>query len=599
MTDSNDPESDVATVKDVEIKTETDDDLEFEDNCWTSAITRLQSSVNGFYEQHKDKVVVGFKGVLFLLYLAYVGYCMYHKFGDEGSIRLLVVTVFVVLYLLNTILKRFCKLPSLARWTSVWRGSKKALSVRRWIRRSLYLLVSGALAVYIGLDVVRYNPQNMQSLLGVGVLVVFGFVFSTSPARVNWHPVFWGISVQFVFALLILRTSWGYGIFEWIGQRVEEFIEHADAGALFVFGKSFEEHRIAFAVMPGVLFFNAMINVLYHVGVLQAVMRTLGSFLSFCLDCGPIESVVSSANIFIGLSEVPLLVRPYLKHLTESELHAIMTCGFASVSGGILGSYIQLGVPANHLLSAAVMSAPAALAITKLMCPETKKSYFRDGVKMNLGMEKHRNVLSALSAGAVDSVKIIANIIASMIAFVAVLEFVDQTLEWFGSQAGVHGLTFRLVCSYVFYPITYTMGLASQDCGKMGELLGMKIFGTSSISFAQLGILRGNRIQLLDYVATHNDTWHWQGSDVILEATNQTLLGGILEERTEVIATYALCGFSTVTSIGITLGTLVPMAPERKEDITRLIVRALIAGNLASFMTGSIAGLMYTGQSQQ
>ncbi|XP_071102904.1 solute carrier family 28 member 3-like [Haliotis cracherodii] len=234
----------------------------------------------------------------------------------------------------------------------------------------------------------------------------------------------------------------------------------------------------------------------------------------------------------LGLcAEVPLLVRPYLKHVTEAELHAIMTCGFASVSGGILGSYIQLGVPANHLLSAAVMSAPAALAVTKLMCPETKKSYFRDGVKMELGLEKHRNILSVLPSSAVEAVKIIANIIASMIAFVAMLKCVDKTVELFGRQAGFSSLSFGLVCSYLFYPISYVMGVATQDCGKMGELLGIKIFGTSTISFSQLGIMKRNRQELLDYVTTHNDTWHWQGSDVILEATNQTLLYGIVDKE--------------------------------------------------------------------
>ncbi|XP_046331333.2 solute carrier family 28 member 3-like isoform X2 [Haliotis rufescens] len=592
MTDPGDP------VKDVGINIDTGDELDFDDNCWSSAIMQLQSSVSRFTNKHKGQMIAGVKGLLLLLYLAYFGYCMFYKFGDEGSIRLMVGTLLVILYLVNKTTKGLCTFTCLGRCTSVWEGSK-ALKVRRWIRRSLYLLVSAGVAVYIGLDVVRYNPQNIQALLGVGVFVALGFVFSTSPARVDWHPVFWGIAVQFVFALLILRTPWGYGVFEWIGQRVEEFINHANAGAEFVFGKSYRDHMIAFGVMPGVLFFNASISVLYHMGVLQAIMNKLGSFLSFCLDCGPIESVVASANIFVGLTEVPLLVRPYLKRATESELHAIMTCGFASVSGGVMGSYIQLGVPANHLLSAAVMSAPAALAVTKLMCPETKKSYFRDGVKMELGLEKHRNILSALSSGAVAAVKIIANIIATMIAFIALIKFVDKTLEWFGNQAGFAGLSFGLVCSYLFYPFSYMMGVATQDCGKMGEMLGVKIFGTSTISFTELGILRRNRFQLLDYVTTHNDTWHWQGSDVILEATNQTLLGGIMDERSEVIATYALCGFSTVTSIGITLGTLVPMAPERKQDIAKLVIRALIAGNVATFMTGSIAGLLYNGQMLQ
>ncbi|XP_071101865.1 solute carrier family 28 member 3-like [Haliotis cracherodii] len=604
MTDlqsANDPGNDIThvTLNDVDIEMTADDDLDFDDNCWSSAIRRVENTVSRFMDKNRGYVVAGVKGLLLLLYLAYFGYCMYYKFGDEGSIRLLVGTLIGVLYVLKKTTKGLCNFNCLGRCSSVLGGKKKTRAVQRWIKRSLYLLVSAGVAVYIGLEVIRYNPQNIQSLLGVGVFVVLGFVFSTSPSRVNWHPVFWGIVVQFVFAVIILRTSWGYTMFDWSGHRVEDFLKYGNAGAQFVFGKNYRDHRIAFAVMPVMLFFNCVIFMLYHIGVIQVIMKRLGSFLSFCLDCGPIESVVASANIFIGLTEAPLLVRPYLKHVTPSELHAIMTCGFASVSGAVMGTYIQFGVPANHLLSAAVMSAPAALAVTKLMCPETKKSYFRDGVKMELGLEKHRNILSAVSSGAVAAIKIASNTIANQIAFVSLAKLVDHTLEWFGDQAGVPGISFGLVCSYLFYPISYAMGVATQDCGKMGEMLGVKIFGTPIISYTELGRLRENRYQLLDYVTKNNQTWHWQGSDVILEGTNQTLLGGIMDERTEVIATYALCGFSTVTAIGVTLGSLVPMAPERKQDIVRLVIRALVAGNVASFLTGAIAGLLFNGRSFQ
>ncbi|XP_067649041.1 solute carrier family 28 member 3-like [Haliotis asinina] len=540
-----DPGSDIkhVSVDDVDIEMAVDDEMVFVDNCWSSAIMRVENSVKHLMDKHKVKVVAVVKCLLLVLYLTYFTYCMYLK--------------------------------------------------------GLYLLGSAGVAVYIGLDVVRYNPQNIQSLLGLVVFVGFGFVFSTSPARVNWHPVFWGIVIQFVFAVLILRTPWGYALFDWSGHRVEEFLSYGNAGAEFVFGKNYRDHRIAFAVLPVMLFFNSFIFILYHIGVIQVIMKKLGSFLSFCLACGPVESVIASANIFIGLTEAPLLVRPYLKHVTASELHAIMTCGFASVSGAVMGTYIQFGVPANHLLSAAVMSAPAALAITKLMCPETMKSYFRDEVKMDLGLEKHRNVLSALSSGAVAAIKIASNTIANQIAFVSLAKFVNMTLEWFGDQAGVPGISFGLLCSYFFYPLSYSMGVASHDCGKMGEMLGIKIFGTPILGYAELASLRRNRFQLLDYVAKHNHTWHWQGGDVILEATNQTLLGGIMDERSEVIGTYALCGFSTVTAIGVTLGTLVPLAPERKPDVVRLIIRAFIAGNVASFLTGAIAGLLFNGQSFQ
>ncbi|KAK3588023.1 hypothetical protein CHS0354_012069 [Potamilus streckersoni] len=196
--------------------------------------------------------------------------------------------------------------------------------------------------------------------------------------QVNWRPVFWGLTLQFIFALLILRWNVGYDIFLWLGDRVQEFLAHADRGSEFIFGKNtYQHHFFAFKVLPVIVFFSSIVSVLYYLGVMQLVIRNLARFMAWIMETSPAESLNAAGNIFIGQSEAPLLIRPFIKEMTNSELHAVLTGGFATIAGSVMAAYILMGVPANHLLSASVMSAPAALAMSKLFYPETKKSKSR------------------------------------------------------------------------------------------------------------------------------------------------------------------------------------------------------------------------------
>ncbi|XP_041367798.1 solute carrier family 28 member 3-like isoform X3 [Gigantopelta aegis] len=415
-----------------------------------------------------------------------------------------------------------------------------------------------------------------------------------NPARVKWHPVYWGLILQFYFALVILRTRWGYEAFRWMGDRVAEFLAHTRAGSEFVFGRQ-PAFSMAFSVMPMVTFFSAVISVLYYLGVMQAIVGVIGRFLGFCLGTTPAESLNAAGSIFIGMTEGLLMIRPFLDRMTISELHAIMTAGFATISGGVLGVYIGLEIPANHLLSASVMSAPAALAMSKLMCPETEEPIISADDYGTMEDSEDRNLIDAITTGATTSIKLIASMIVNLIAFLALLAFVNATLTWFGERVDIHNLTFELICSYVLYPVALAMGTRPQDCRRVARLVGVKTFTNEFIAYERLKDLLENKKRWLNYTQVYNSSsdWLWHDQDAFLVRTNETLVGGFLSVRSELISTYALCGFANFGSVGILLGALSTLAPKRKPEMSRIILRAMIAGNIACFMTACIAGLFF------
>ncbi|KAL8573270.1 hypothetical protein ACOMHN_006681 [Nucella lapillus] len=351
-------------------------------------------------------------------------------------------------------------------------------------------------------------------------------------------------------------------------------------------------------IMPMVVFFSAVMSVLYYLGVMQRIISVLGRFLGFCLGTTAAESLCAAFNIFLAMTDTPMMVRPYLPKMTKSELHAIMTGGFATIAGSVLGAYIGFGVPANHLLSASVMSAPAALAISKLTYPETEPEAVQDQDYDIVDRGSEGNLIEAASAGASYSILLVGSILVNIIAFLSILKFVNATLTWFGDRAGVQDLTFELICSYLLYPVALFMGTElGPDCRRLGELVGIKTFTNEFIAYKSLEKLLNNRQLWNNYTTLYdvsdpaNVAYH--DLDITLTRWNVTLEKGFLSRRSEVIATYALCGFSNFGSMGILLGSMSAMAPERRADVASIIFRAMIAGNVACFFTACIAGLFY------
>nr|AKN21616.1 slc28a-1 [Schmidtea mediterranea] len=458
-------------------------------------------------------------------------------------------------------------------------------------------IICFGIGIYIIYTAIVNEPYNLVSLLGIILLLLISYVFSTAPHMVNWKPVLLGIILQFVFAFLILTTSAGFETFKFLGDRVTEFLQHTEAGCIMVFGKDFAHHYFAFRILPIIVFLSSIMSVLYYLGVIQLLVVGLGTAMQKFMGttCG--ESLNAAANIFLGMTESPLLIKPLLGRMTNSELHAIMTGGFATIAGSVLGAYIGYGAPANHLISASVMSAPAALAVSKLMCPETKKSKNTKKDLKYLPKSPYKNIVEATTAGASDSIPLVANIAVNLIAFVAILAFFNATLKWIGERICMSRiLSFELICSYIFWPLALSMGVYIQDCRKIAELMGIKTFLNEFIAYERLGILINNR-KIYDSLNKTLEKTIVQNDDIFIyyqNGTNTTLTGGVLmQNRSVVIATYALCGFANFGSMGILLSSLSTMIPHRRPDLSKLIVRAMIAGNIACFLTACIAGLFY------
>ncbi len=398
------------------------------------------------------------------------------------------------------------------------------------------------------------------SLLGLIVFLGLGYIFSVNRTAVRWSTVLWGIGLQLILAIFILKTTVGLALFEFLGNLVRQFLDFSDAGAQFVFGEGFEEHLIAFKVLPTIIFFSSFITLLYHYGILPRVVGAIGWVMVRTMKTSGAESLSCASNIFVGQTEAPLMIKPYVASLTLSELHAVMTGGFATIAGGVMAAYISLGIPAEHLIAASVMSAPAALALSKLFYPETEKS--QTAGQINVRVERiHVNAIDAAAAGAIEGLKLALNVAAMLIAVLGLLALINALLGWVGKPIGLPELSLEWILSYLMAPLAWLMGVPWSDCAQVGILLGKKTILNEFIAYLDLK-------ELLD------------GQEPAIS------------ERAKIIATYALCGFSNIGSIAIQIGGISAIAPERQKDLARLGVRAMIAGSLACLMTACVAGML-------
>lgn len=325
-----------------------------------------------------------------------------------------------------------------------------------------------------------------------------------------------------------------------------------------VFGDGFTEHFIAFKILPTIIFFSSFISLLYYYNILPRIVAVMGWGMMRLMKTSGAESLSCAANIFVGSTESPLMIKPYLPELTRSELHAVMTGGFATIAGGVMAAYISFGIPAEHLISASVMSAPAALAISKLFYPETEKPKTR-GKVLTQTERTATNAIDAITTGALDGLKLALNVGAMLIAFLGLLALVNAILGWLGSQVGFPALSLELILSYIMFPVAWLMGVPLADCQEVAVLLGKKVMISEFVAYLDL---------------------------------KELIASAAISPRAQIIATYALCGFSNIGSIGIIIGGISAIAPSRQSDLAKLSVRALIAGSIACFMTACITGIL-------
>ncbi|KAL4222942.1 hypothetical protein ACF0H5_018983 [Mactra antiquata] len=530
---------------------------------------KLHKNIGDFIEENKfilRCLLIGLVTIATVVYVIMAIVTSLQK-NCQDIIPLIGLTCIVVVSILVWLLRKKCGNP-LGKCAQSF-GAAVSPKVRGVIKIMITIVaVIGIISVttYTGIK----QPGNLVALAGFITMIVILWLFSKYPAQVKWQPVLSGFCVQFYLALLILRWDFGYQVMHWMGQRVQTFLSYADYGAEFVFGPKYTDHIFAMKVLPVVIFFSCAINVLYYIGAMQMVINKMGWVLRKLLGTTAPESVCAAANIFIGLSEAPIMIRPFLSMMTRSELVTIMTGGFGSIAGGVMAAYISFGVPAEHLFCASVMNAPCALAVSKLLYPETEPSKVRKVSEVKMSDKKERNILEAAAAGASSSIVLVANIAANLIAFLAMLAFINALLSWFGSFLCYPELSFQLICSYLFMPIAYLMGVPWSDAGVVGELIGIKTFMNEFVAYKELAKFIDNRA---------------------------ACVGEIITVRSEIIATYALCGFANPGSIGIQLGALGPMAPERRGDFASVVLRAFIGGIVTCLMTASIAGLLLIDES--
>ncbi|XP_058501200.1 sodium/nucleoside cotransporter 1 [Solea solea] len=441
----------------------------------------------------------------------------------------------------------------------------------RWIKWLFILAVIALLVVWLVLDTSK-RPEQLISFAGVCVFILLVFTFSAHRTAVSWRPVFWGLGLEFVMGLFIIRTQPGFLAFEWLGNQVKIFLEYTKVGSSFVFGDLIT-NIFAFQALPIVVFFSSIMSILYFLGIMQWLILKISWVMQITLGTSPTETLSVAGNIFVGQTEAPLLIRPYLKDMTKSEIHAVMVGGFATIAGSVMGTFMLFGIDPASLISASVMAAPCALAISKLSFPETEKSAFKTDQSIKIAVGDERNILEAASSGASASISLVANIAANLIAFLAILAFINAALSWFGGMVGYPEITFQLMCSYVFMPLAFMMGVPYEESFTVAELIGIKLFINEFVAYEKLAELKQNRLNGLDEV-----------------------IGGerqYISVRSEIITTYALCGFANFSSLGITIGGLSSICPPRRSDISSLVFRAMITGTVVSLVNACIAGILF------
>ncbi len=410
--------------------------------------------------------------------------------------------------------------------------------------------------------------ERFVSFGGYFALIGLAWLLSENKRRFPWRVVLIGTALQFVLAVLILNTTPGRLVFVGIGAAFDWVTELSDQGSIFVFGEGFKEHFFAFKVLPTIIFFSSLAAMLYYLGVMQWVVKSMAVVMQKLMGVSGAESLSASANVFLGQTEAPLLVKPYIAGMTISELNAVMIGGFANISGSLIAAFSSLGLEAGHLVTASVISAPASLLIAKVLVPETERPLTL-GTVTTEPPQQGINLIEAAAIGAADGVRLAINVAAMLIAFIALIAMLDSAIHglgWCVSQIAQSEIgkdwSLSVLLGYLFAPIAFLIGIESQDCLAAGQLLGKKMFANEFVAYNELA--------------------NWQKP----ESTVQ------LSPRTVTIMTYALCGFANFSSIGIQIGGLGGMAPERQSDIARLGLRAMLGGTIVNCMMGCIAGML-------
>jgi len=396
--------------------------------------------------------------------------------------------------------------------------------------------------------------HQLTSAFGLFVLLGICWAASNNRKAIPWRVVAWGTGLQVLFAVVILKTRPGYVVFAWLTRAFERVIGFSDDGSRLVWGWIFKKDMppiFLIDILMTIIFFSALMSLLYHFGVMQWIVMGLAKGLRKTMRTSGSETLAAAANIFVGQTEAPLVVKPYVEAMTMSELHAVMVGGFASIAGGVLAAYVTFGIDAGHMIAQSVMSAPASLVAAKMFYPETQTSVTAGDTKV--AFEKTSvNALDAVCTGASDGMKLVLNVVAMLLAFVSIVAMINWGIDYL-----FPGYTLQRIMGWILSPLAWLMGVPWKDCGSVGGLLGTRMILNEFIAYLELMKME-------------------------------------VSARAYVVSTYALCGFANLGSVAIQIGGISTIAPSRRADLARLGMRAMIAGTLATFLTASIAGALLT-----
>ncbi len=422
--------------------------------------------------------------------------------------------------------------------------------------------------------------HKLISLLGIFVLIGLAWLLSNNRKQFPWRVTLWGLGLQMFLAIILLKTTWGTAFFSGARTAVTRLLGFTDAGASFLWGNLFRtsENLVAYInpengylqatnsvtgdlmpigtifvihVLPTIIFFSSLMAILYHFGLMQRLISGIAFIMRKTMGTSGSESLSCAANVFVGQTEAPFVIKPYINSMTKSELMAVMVGGFATVAGGVMAAYVRFGIDAGHLLSASVMSAPAALVIAKIMYPETEESPTHGNVSLSIPRE-YDNVLDAAAGGAGVGLKLAANVGAMLLAFISLVAMVNYGISFLGTSL-------QEIFGVIFSPIAWVMGVPWSEAATFGNLLGTKIAVNEFLGYIELG---------------------------------KAASSGALSPRSVVIGTYALCGFANFSSIAIQIGGIGTIAPGRRKDVAAMGLKAMFGGALASWLTATIAGVM-------
>jgi CNT family concentrative nucleoside transporter len=407
---------------------------------------------------------------------------------------------------------------------------------------------------------------HLTGILGLITMMGLAYAFSTNRRAIRLKTVAWGLGLQILFAFLVLRWNFGRLILQKAGNAVNRLLDFSFFGSEFVFGElgkkgSSMGFYFAFQVLPTIIFIAALFALLYYYGVMQFVIKQIARVMTRLMGASGAESLNVAASIFMGQTEAPLTIRPFLPDVTKSELMTIMTSGMAHVSGGIMVAYIAFGIEAKHLLAAVIMTAPATIMLAKMLVPETEQPVTAGMVKLP-ELEKDPNALGALSRGTIDGLHLALNVAAMLISFIAMIYLFDGILGAAHNWLAVHGVAWfpqslEQIFGWVFAPVAWLVGIPWHDCKSIGNLLGIRMVLNELVAFSRLGPMKA-----------------------------------ALDPRSFTIATFALCGFANFSSIGIQIGGIGALAPNKRNDLARLGIRAMLAGTMANLMSASIVGIL-------